>query len=111
MYLGTQGQPTTDDELRVLSQLGVNHVSSDPPGDWKTWDRAAFTAHKERLASFGIEMDIDEDVVAANPSHGNTTTPGAEGDGHYAPGTWDEHVYVQTRFSRQANMRAPGKKF
>ena len=54
----------------------------------------------------GLGVDIDEDVVAANPSHGNTTTSGEEGDGHYEPGTWDEHVYVQTRFSRQANMRA-----
>lgn len=32
MYLGTQVQPATDDELKVLSQLGVNHMSSDPPG-------------------------------------------------------------------------------
>jgi galactonate dehydratase len=54
----------------------------------------------------GLGVDIDEDVVAENPSHGNTTTSGEEGDGHYEPGTWDEHVYVQTRFSRQANMRA-----
>lgn len=56
----------------------------------------------------GLGVDIDEDVVLANPSHGNTTTPGTEGDGHYEPGTWNEHVYVQTRYSRQANMRAPG---
>lgn len=58
MYLGTQGQPTDDVELQVLSQLGVNHISSDPPGDWTTWDRDAFTAHRERLEQFGIELDM-----------------------------------------------------
>ena len=58
MYLGTQGQPSTDEELTVLSQLGVNHMSSDPPGDWTTWDRHVFAAHMERLAKFGITMDM-----------------------------------------------------
>lgn len=58
MYLGTQGQPGDKDELAVLSQLGVNHISSDPPGHWTTWDRQAFTAHKELLATYGIELDM-----------------------------------------------------
>lgn len=58
MYLGTQGQPVDEDELKVLSQLGVNHVSSDPPGHWRTWDRQAFEAHRNRLAEYGIELDM-----------------------------------------------------
>jgi mannonate dehydratase len=58
MYLGTQGQPAIDEELTVLSQLGVNHMSSDPPGDWTTWDRHVFAVHMERLAKFGITMDM-----------------------------------------------------
>jgi galactonate dehydratase len=55
----------------------------------------------------GLGVDIDEAVALAHPSSGNTNTPGKEGDGQYEPGTWDEHVYVQTRYSRQANLRAP----
>jgi galactonate dehydratase len=55
----------------------------------------------------GLGVDIDEAVALAHPSSGNTSTPGKEGDGHYEPGTWNEHVYVQTRYSRQANLRAP----
>ncbi|NQW18365.1 MAG: mannonate dehydratase [Chloroflexi bacterium] len=58
MYLGTQGQADTDDELRVLSQLGVNHISSDPAGHWTTWDRDALSAHKEKLSGYGIELDM-----------------------------------------------------
>ena len=58
MYLGTQGQPDSEDELSVLAQLGVNHISSDPPGHWSTWDRQAFEAQKEKLAKHGIVLDM-----------------------------------------------------
>ena len=58
MYLGTQGQPDDDSELQLLSQLGVNHVSSDPPGDWRTWDRDVFNVYQDRLAKFGINLDM-----------------------------------------------------
>ncbi len=58
MHVGTQGQATTDDELKVLAQLGVEHVSSDPPGHWTTWDSQAFADHKDRLAGYGISMDM-----------------------------------------------------
>ena len=56
----------------------------------------------------GLGVDIDEDVVAANPSRGNTSTPGSPDDGSYEPGTYEEHLYVQTRYRRQRTLRAPG---
>jgi galactonate dehydratase len=56
----------------------------------------------------GLGVDIDEDVVAANPSRGNTSTPGSPEDGNYEPGTYEEHLYVQTRYRRQRTLRAPG---
>ena len=49
----------------------------------------------------GLGVDIDEDVVLAHPSKGNTSRPGTEGDGDYESGTFDEHVYVQSRYRRQ----------
>ena len=58
MYLGTQDQPDDDMELQVLSQLGVSHVSSDPPGHWSTWDRHVFSAYQDRLQKFGITLDM-----------------------------------------------------
>ncbi len=58
MYLGTQGQPDDDTELQLLSQLGVNHVSSDPPGDWRTWNKDGFNAYQDRLAKFDINLDM-----------------------------------------------------
>ncbi|MEX0763179.1 MAG: mandelate racemase/muconate lactonizing enzyme family protein [Dehalococcoidia bacterium] len=53
----------------------------------------------------GLGVDIDEDVVAANPSHGNTALPGSPDDGAYEPGTYDEHVYYQQRYRRQKTLR------
>ena len=52
----------------------------------------------------GLGVNIDEDVVLAHPSKGNTSRPGAEGDGDYESGTFDEHVYVQSRYRRQKTM-------
>ena len=55
----------------------------------------------------GLGVDIDEDVVLAHPSKGNTSRPGSEGDGDYESGTFDEHVYVQSRYRRQKTMGRP----
>ena len=52
----------------------------------------------------GLGVDIEEDVVLAHPSKGNTSRPGTEGDGDYESGTFDEHVYVQSRYRRQKTM-------
>ena len=48
----------------------------------------------------GLGCDIDEDLVARFPSQGNVGHPEKAGDLSYLPGTWDEHVYVQTRLGR-----------
>jgi len=48
----------------------------------------------------GLGCDIDEDFVAANPSAGNVSIPVEAGGASYAPGTFNEHVYVQTRLER-----------
>ena len=46
----------------------------------------------------GLGCDIDEDFVARFPSERNVAVPGS--DRSYAPGTHQEHVYVQTRLRR-----------
>jgi galactonate dehydratase len=48
----------------------------------------------------GLGCDIDEAFVARHPSEGNVSVP-VETDGDsYAPDTYREHVYVQTRLQR-----------
>ena len=52
----------------------------------------------------GLGVDIDEDVVAAHPSQGNTVRAGSPDDEDYEPGTYGEHVYYQSRYRRQGTM-------
>ncbi|MBI4220995.1 MAG: mandelate racemase/muconate lactonizing enzyme family protein [Chloroflexi bacterium] len=53
----------------------------------------------------GLGVEIDEDVVRANPSRGNVSVPGDPTDGAYEPGTWDEHVYIQQRYRRGSSLK------
>jgi len=55
----------------------------------------------------GLGVEIDESVIAAHPSQGNVSVPGARDDGACAPGTYDEHVYVQNRRGRARYFRRP----
>ena len=48
----------------------------------------------------GLGVDIDEEFVAAHPSAGNVAVPIGRDSKSYADGTFDEHVYVQTRRAR-----------
>jgi galactonate dehydratase len=49
----------------------------------------------------GLGCDIDEEFVARFPSLGNVSVQVSKDSTAYAPGTWGEHVYVQTRVSRR----------
>jgi galactonate dehydratase len=48
----------------------------------------------------GLGVEIDEDFVARHPSMGNVSVPASEESNDYLPGTFGEHVYVQTRLGR-----------
>lgn len=48
----------------------------------------------------GLGVDIDEEFVARYPSLGNLSIQAGPEAGDYAPGTFEEHVYVQTRLNR-----------
>jgi len=50
----------------------------------------------------GLGCDIDEEFVARFPSEGNISVPVTSSAKSYAPGTYNEHVYVQTRLRRRA---------
>jgi galactonate dehydratase len=45
----------------------------------------------------GLGVDIDEAFVARFPSQANVSVPITRASGSYVEGTFDEHVYVQTR--------------
>jgi galactonate dehydratase len=53
----------------------------------------------------GLGVDIDEEFVAQFPSTQNLSVPISRDSGSYADGTFDEHVYVQTRLKRGTYFR------
>ncbi len=55
----------------------------------------------------GLGCDIDEAFVAQHPSAGNLSVPVTAASGAYAPGTFDERVYVQTRLKRGVYFPKP----
>ena len=58
MYIGTQLGHQTDEEMQVLSQLGVLNVDETPPTPWKEWTTAMLMQMKERWAQHGISMEM-----------------------------------------------------
>ncbi|MEM9222434.1 MAG: mannonate dehydratase [Pseudomonadota bacterium] len=67
MYVGTQYRPRNDDDLRLMAQLGVRHVCIDPPGDLHGQTRQSLEAHVERIASFGLILDMIELPMRSRP--------------------------------------------
>ena len=58
MYIGSQFGHQTDEEIQVLSQLGVMNVDQTPVGPWKDWTAGALVALKERWAQHGISLEM-----------------------------------------------------
>ncbi|MBM3957123.1 MAG: mannonate dehydratase [Gemmatimonadetes bacterium] len=58
MYLGTQRPVRTDDEFRVLAQLGVNHICGWPEEPHREWTADTLSRYRERVESFFITLDM-----------------------------------------------------
>ena len=58
MYIGSQFGHQTDEEIQVLSQLGVINVAQTPVEAWKDWTTDALVALKERWAKHGISLEM-----------------------------------------------------
>ena len=74
--------------------------------DWDGRDHTALPALHQHNGFLtvptapGLGVDIDEDFVARFPSQANVSIPVTPASGAYAEGTFEEHVYVQTRLKR-----------
>ena len=58
MHVGTQLKARNDDDYRVFSQLGVNHICGFPPGNPKGWTEQLLTEYREHVESFGLKLDF-----------------------------------------------------
>jgi mannonate dehydratase len=58
MHVGTQVAARTDSDFEQWAQLGVNNICSDPPGNPHDWTKQTLQDHKDKVNSYGIELDI-----------------------------------------------------
>lgn len=67
MHLGTQVAARDDSDYEVWAQLGVTHVSADPPGDPHGWTLDALLRHREKVEGFGLALDMVLLPLASRP--------------------------------------------
>jgi len=60
MHVGTQVKARNDSDFEQWAQLGVVNVCSDPPGKAHDWTKDDLSRHREKLNSYGIELDMVE---------------------------------------------------
>jgi len=59
MYIGTQHLSGANwPQYQALAQLGVTHVSANPPGAWQSWTTESLREFKDRLAECGVALDM-----------------------------------------------------
>ncbi|MBX5221770.1 mannonate dehydratase [Rhizobium sp. NLR9b] len=67
MYLGTQVAARDDDDYRIFAQLGVKHISADPPGAPSSWTLADIERHRDKVESFGLILDMIQLPLPSQP--------------------------------------------
>ncbi|MGA0275687.1 MAG: mannonate dehydratase [Dehalococcoidia bacterium] len=67
MYVGTQVAARNDADFEQWAQLGVVNVCSDPPGNPHDWTKQTLADHKEKVNSYGIELDMVQIPISSRP--------------------------------------------
>lgn len=67
MRLGTQMQARDDTDLQVWAQLGVTHISQDPPGDPHGWTLETLLRFREKVEGFGLVLDMVQLPLSSRP--------------------------------------------
>tara|TARA_Y100000588_G_scaffold391881_2_gene501870 strand:+ start:1349 stop:2332 length:984 start_codon:yes stop_codon:yes gene_type:complete len=58
MYIGSQFSEQTDDEMQVLSQLGIRNVDETPSTPWKEWTTHMIRGQMEKWARHDISLEM-----------------------------------------------------
>ena len=67
MYVGTQVAARNDSDFEQWAQLGVMNVCSDPPGNPADWTIDDLKRHREKVNSYGIELDMVQIPLSSTP--------------------------------------------
>lgn len=65
MYLGTQVPARSDDDYRIMAQLGVEHICGFTPKPTKEWTVDYLNQYREHVESFGLTLDMLQLPLAA----------------------------------------------
>lgn len=114
-HSGSLGPVAEYAALHLLAAIPNALILERIEDDWPE-RRNVILPHPEQKDGFlavpdapGLGCDIDEEVVARYPSQRNVSIAPEEGNTSYLPGTWGEHVYVQSRLGRGRYFRAGDK--
>jgi mannonate dehydratase len=67
MYVGTQIGARDERDYRMWAQLGVLNVCSDPPGNPHEWTLEDLVAHREKVESHGVRLDMIQLPLGSTP--------------------------------------------
>jgi galactonate dehydratase len=105
-HSGSLGPVAEYAALHVLAAIPNALILERIEDDWEG-RRNVILPYPEQTGGFlkvpdapGLGCDIDEAFVRSLPSEGNISVPVQPGAKSYAPGTYQENVYTQTRLSR-----------
>ncbi len=105
-HSGSLGPVAEYAALHVLAAIPNGYILERIEDDWEGREKTIVPhpvqkdGHLAVPDTPGLGVDIDEEFVAQFPSEANVSIPVTEASGSYAPGTYGEHLYVQTRTRR-----------
>ena len=71
MYIGSQFGEQTDEEMKVLSQLGIKNVDQTPSAPWREWSTEMLLQMKERWAKHGISLEMIHIPLGSRSAYDN----------------------------------------
>jgi mannonate dehydratase len=66
MHVGTQVGARSDTDFEQWAQLGVVSICADLPGDPHDWTKDALSRHRDKINSYGIELDMVQLPLASS---------------------------------------------
>ena len=74
MYVGTQFRARHETDMKVLAQLGVEHVDVTPEEHWTDWTVDLLTSYREKYAKYGINVETMHSPLGSRDAFNNDMT-------------------------------------
>jgi mannonate dehydratase len=74
MHVGTQFRARHETDIKVLAQLGVEHVDVTPGEHWTEWTADLLASYREKYAQHGIEVETMHSPLGSRDAFHNDMT-------------------------------------